>query len=213
MPGDPAALEKAYSAPRRVRAPYLKKVNAINWDRSDKSRIESGEFLIWKDKDYHRVLERMKSEDKTISEACAGDNVPGTCAFYAFARKNADFNHALNETCESLTFATQARGDRLGERFRREGAALRLAGLTSKQIAKRLGGMHYVTVEKYLAGTPFASKTHCPQGHLYPQNGPRKCKLCNTIQARERYRQRREMQELTVDDFSIDSSLSEAPIG
>ena len=186
--GEPgtAYLDKAYAAPRRKRAPYLNAVAVMNVSKTptrDRRRVDAGEFRLWLDADYWRVLGRMKADDRAATDVCGDPDMPGTTALWVFARARPDFSRALEASWEALSFPVQASAERLGRRFKTEGAKLRLKGMTSKEIGRTLG-VHWVTVVKYLAGVPCPEKTHCPQGHSYPVGGPKQCKICNTEQAR-----------------------------
>ena len=142
--------------------PYLRSGRARNLAKSgkkDPAQVASGKFLTWREQDYKRVLDRMKAGDKTLAEACAADDLPTVCAVHVYARKHAKFQRALDTAHEELSFAAQLRGYRLGQRLRREGAALRLAGLTCKQIARRLGNLNPSTVKKHLRGAPYPAKS------------------------------------------------------
>ncbi len=179
--GDAETLKKAHAAKRRKRAPYLKGVCVLNGAK-DPVRVEAGEFLIWVTDDYWRIPERMKTQDRTMSEVCNDEDLPGVAATYVYARKHADFAKSLDCAWEELSFSVQARGQRLGKRFFREAARLRAQGLIAKQIGERLG-VHWVTVENHISGVAIPEKTHCPQGHPY-LDGARRCKICNTEHAR-----------------------------
>ena len=180
--------KKCVSAPRRKRAPYLNLVGVDNLKTAPTMRrsvVDSGKLKHWKDSDYWAVLDMMKSSDRSMFDVCQDDNTPSLSVVYAFSKVNIDFSTALKSTKESLSFSVQAKTGCMGASFKNAASALRQEGKTAKQIGIILG-VHYVTVGNYLSGVPIPEKTHCPQGHKYPSNGRKVCRICGNERKRQK---------------------------
>ncbi len=129
----------------------------------------------------------MVAQDRAVADVCGDDDMPGGSSLWAFAKANPDFLRALDAAWESLSFPTQAKAFKLGNKFKAAAANLRLAGKTAKEIGQSLG-VPWGTVAHHISGVPCPPKTHCPQGHPYPKDEPRsrKCRICQTEYARRR---------------------------
>jgi DNA-directed RNA polymerase subunit N (RpoN/RPB10) len=147
----------------------------------DKKRVAAGEFLIWKEPDYWRALDRMKEQDRAAVDVCNDEDLPGISALQAFKRSNPKFARAYEAAWESLSLEVQTASTRLGKKFKKQAARMRRAGNTNGEIAKELG-VTQLTVHRHLVGVPFPERTHCNKGHLYPldQKGRKHCQICNT---------------------------------
>lgn len=185
--GEPGAHQaKACKAPRRKQAPYLRAVKVLNLRKKlsvDHAPALAGELRLWLDEDYWSVLDRMTEQDRTATDVCGDHDMPGRSVLRLFSRDHPEFSRALEAASERLTFPVQANAQRLGRRFRKQAIKLRKKGLTNKQIGETLG-VHFITVRNQIAGVPYLEKTHCPKGHPYSHDGPKKCKICNTEHAR-----------------------------
>jgi hypothetical protein len=184
-----AFADKARATARRKHQPYRRLVAAANVAKTptrDKNRVLTGEFKVWKDADYWKIPDRMAEQDRTVREVCGDDDMPGPSAMRVFARANPKYQNALDDAEGKLSLAALRRAQRLGKRFKAAASDLRSRGLTGKQIAEELG-VHVVTVEKHISGVPVPEKSHCPNGHPYPESqmgGPKRCRQCNTEASR-----------------------------
>lgn len=140
--GDSETIEKAHRAPRRKRAKYLTVVSIMNGNKNRKRnqvQTENGRFLIWKEEDYYKTLDHMKTQDRTLAQTCVNEELPSEGAVYNYAKEHEAFAKALEETWEKLSFSTQAKAERLGSRFLKEANNLREEGLSYRGIGDILG--------------------------------------------------------------------------
>ena len=177
--------DRAHHARHRPQQPYHRVLTVRRGCRTPS--LLGADCRVFHDEDYDRVLEFMVSGDKTLAEVLADhEEIPGPTAVYHEARTNAAFGRRLAEAWETISFAAQARGGHLGKRFFDECKRLRLAGVTTREIGRRLG-VHWMSVERRLVGVvAVPEKTHCKRGHKKTRapSGRLKCDICATNTSR-----------------------------
>lgn len=172
---------KAHKAPHRKRAAYRK---VLDTTKVNSYVVNADDLRKWKDGHYWAILERMRVQDRPPSSVCLDDDMPGLTQMHDFKRANPSYAEALERVWESLSFPVQSKAEHLGKRFKFVATQLRGEGFSAREIAIKLG-VHKQTILVLLSGVPTKPRTHCPHGHLYPTEGPKVCKRCNTLNARK----------------------------
>lgn len=130
-----AHIRKLIEAARTNRRPLQKPVRKAMSDHALKTH---GRTERWGEEDFEEYLLRIQS-GRTITEVGRDEDMPCREVFDTYKRENPDFRKKLEAIWDSLPYAVQVRGLRLGQRFKKELAALRQAGKTWPEISKILG--------------------------------------------------------------------------
>jgi Fic family protein len=97
-------------------------------DRTDK----------WSAKDFEEYLKRIKT-GRTITEVGRDEDMPCREVFDEYRRDNPDFAEKFEKIWDKLPFHVQVRGQRTGERFKKQVVKLRLKELRWPEIAQAMG--------------------------------------------------------------------------
>jgi hypothetical protein len=176
--GNPAQAQLARSRKSRTAETEYKRVSTSARQRQ------------FTDADFWRVIDTMRAESATPTEACARPGMPSMSTFRAWKAADAERQRSFSETVEALPFAKQAEMNMLGARYSAAVLALRHAGKTIDEIAAELG-TDRMGISKRLRKLDPAHrqivrhKTHCPKGHPYQErfteDGRRivTCRICS----------------------------------
>jgi hypothetical protein len=142
------AIEKMRRTPQR-------RPNGLVLFESTKRILGTSSDHRWTASDFRRVCQSMVASDATAKEVCQLSGYPCLTWLKSFARSHAWARTLLEDSWESLSFASQSRAQRLGARFRVAVAEARLRGLTYSQISAELG-VNRATVLRHVraAGPP-----------------------------------------------------------
>ncbi len=91
----------------------------------------------WGAKDFEEYLRRVQS-GRTVTEVGKDGDMPCREVFDAYKREHPDFGERFEHIWDNLPYPVQARGLRLGKRFKREVVTLRKAGKSWPEIASLL---------------------------------------------------------------------------
>ncbi len=92
----------------------------------------------WSTKEMDTFLRRIAA-GRTSSEVAKDPDMPRREYFNKYIKKHPDYEKRYREIWEKLPFTVQVRGNRLGERFKREVVRLRMKGHTDAEIGKMFG--------------------------------------------------------------------------
>lgn len=96
-----------------------------------------GRTSKWGPPDFEEYLRRIQS-GRTITEVSKDQDMPNNVMFYAYLKENKKFQKRFSQIWESLPFAVQARGQKIGKRFDKEITQLRREGLSWPEIGQIL---------------------------------------------------------------------------
>ncbi len=100
-------------------------------------------------KDYEKVLERMRDENRTLTDVCGDTDMVSLTAMNDYLKKHPDMKKQLHKIERGLTYTLQARSHNLSPRFRIVCQRMRGRGESTKKIASALGASSY-TVRRIL---------------------------------------------------------------
>ena len=122
----------------RIMACKKRPTNAAVRNTSRNTFLKShGLTRKWGPQDFDEYLRRIQS-GRTINEVGNDKDMPNSSMFYDYLRENPRFGKAFDKIWDSLAFAVQARGQKLGKRFEKEIKRLRRAGHMWSDIGRML---------------------------------------------------------------------------
>lgn len=129
-----AARQKSLNAKRRQDQPFFKKVKLENLECFNKGNRK------YCDEDYQKVLRKMLKETKGLYEVCKSADMPDIKMVSKYAKRNNDFQKAIDRTYEKLPYSVQARAGKLPEKkFREDLLSLKRSGITVADMTRLLG--------------------------------------------------------------------------
>jgi CRP-like cAMP-binding protein len=104
--------------------------------RLRKFRKQQG--YAWERSDYEAVLDRMKTQQRILSDVCRDPDLPGISAWQTFAAAHPDMAAQEEQIHFSLPYALQIMSRRVSPQFRTDCQRLRDQGMTFEEIAAAL---------------------------------------------------------------------------
>ncbi len=144
-------------------------------------------------KDFEKVLERMRDENRALTDVCGDTDMPSDTTWHNYAEKHPDMKKQLHKIQRGFSFTLQARIRNLSPRFSIECQRLRARGESIANIAAALGASRKPVVRVLKEASPDSRS-------LKPIDSPLKYKLADYEAIFVRMRdQRRTMIDLCKD--------------
>lgn len=155
-----------------------------------KRAAQSDRQSQFRDEDYWRVIEVMRAEAVTLTEAVSRPAMPSASTFRTWKAQTPERQRAFAAAVEALPFPKQAAMNMLGERYNHTILALRREGKTIDEISS-IVGVERVSINTRLRKLDpnhkqiVRHKTHCPNGHPFQvritEDGRRiaRCRICD----------------------------------
>ncbi len=93
----------------------------------------------WRREDYEAILDRIRSQQRTLKDVCQDPDLPSTPSWYLYVSDNPELNLKLHEIYDIMPYYLQGKARGLPPRFRLDCERLRSTGRTIENIAETLG--------------------------------------------------------------------------
>lgn len=128
-------IEKLIEASKNNRRPVQQ---AVRNAQRNHGLATHGRTEKWGAKDFEVYLRRIKS-GRTVTEVGKDQDMPCREVFDTYKREHPKFRQRFEKIWDGLPYSVQVRGQKLGQRFKKEMVTLRQSGKSWSEIARILG--------------------------------------------------------------------------
>ncbi len=103
------------------------------------SLLEPQYFRKWLRRDYEAILERMRSQQRTLPDVCKDPDLPSQWLWIIFKKENLEMEEKYRQTVYSLPYHVQLKTFTLSPEFLDTCQSMRSRGMSFMEIASELG--------------------------------------------------------------------------